>query len=140
IPESEWEVAAQQIRQGIQACKTSMDNLKHLDDAVLKYAAGHRGTLPPMREAVVLKKALAPTATGDAAAIFVHPYTHEPYAPNPPPWGKRIASFKAPAETITLFEASIAYDGTRCVAFLDGHAKQCTEAQWQQLRVKAKIP
>lgn len=140
VPETDWQIADQQIRQGIQACASSLDNLARLDAALLKYAGAHRGALPSMKDAAALKKALAPAATGDAAAIFVHPYTHEPYAPNPLLSGKRIATLKEPAETITLFEANIAYDGTRGVAFLDGHAKRFTEAQWEQLRLKAKIP
>jgi hypothetical protein len=45
-----------------------------------------------------------------------------------------------PFETVVLYEARPAADGTRGLMFSDGHAKRVTEAEWPELKRISKIP
>jgi prepilin-type processing-associated H-X9-DG protein len=41
---------------------------------------------------------------------------------------------------VVIYEDSPAPDGTRGVAFLDGHAKRINESDWPAIKKASKIP
>jgi hypothetical protein len=102
------------------------------------YASDYDETLPPMKDAAEVKKALLPYVRSET--IFVQPGTDEPYEPNLILSGKKIAHIEYPNQMIVFYEKTAATDGTRAAAFLDGHAKRVSAAEWERLKKLSKIP
>ena len=64
----------------------------------------------------------------------------EPYQPNPGLAGLPILQIAKPAETVAFYEMRPTADGTRGVAFVDGHVQRIREAEWPRLREASRIP
>ena len=123
----------------------SSNQLKQLILGIKQYEQDHDNTLPPMENPAVVKQAILPYVKNEG--IFVHPGTKEPYLPNATLSGRREDEALNPrgdvmnvAEMVAFYEASPSADGTRGVAFLDGHVKRITEAEWPALKQASKIP
>lgn len=116
---------------------TSLSNLKQLGLALVMYASDYDEVLPPMQDAETVKAALEPYVSNEQ--LFVHPTTGEPYQPNPILSYHKLAHISNPAEFVTFYEASPWEDGSRGVAFLDGHAKRVDEEEWELAKRASKI-
>jgi prepilin-type processing-associated H-X9-DG protein len=101
------------------------------------YTQDYDNVLPPMKDAATVKKALLPYVKNDA--VFAHPGTKEPYAPNPILSGRKMAHIANSVEMVALYEATPAPDGKRGVVFVDGHAKRVQEEEWARLKRASKL-
>ena len=117
---------------------SSLSNLKQLGLGMMMYAQDYDEVLPPMKDAATMKKSLMPYVKSEQ--IFISPITKDAYRPNPILSGKKLAHIANPAAMVSIYEASPAPDGTRGVAFVDGHAKRIKEAEWPRLKQASKIP
>jgi len=116
----------------------SVSNLKQLGLAMSQYMQDSDEKLPPMQSAAVTKKAIFPFVKSDD--VFQYPQTHEPYLPNTSLSGRSLASFNSPSDMVIYYEAVPAPDGTRGVAFLDGHVKRIPESEWPALKSASHVP
>lgn len=116
----------------------SLSNLKQIGLAMVQYEQDNDEDLPPMRSAASTQKALFPFVRD--SAVFQQPRTHEPYLPNTSLSGRTLASFNSPSDMVTYYEAVPAPDGTRGVAFLDGHVKRIHESEWPALKAASHVP
>ncbi len=116
----------------------SIGNLKQMAMGVLMYTQDWNETLPTLKNAAAVKKVIAPYLK--KPTVFVTPDTKKPYLPNPTISGKKFASIAKPAETVLFYEPAQMSDGTRAVAYVDGHVRRLTEANWLKLKASQKIP
>ncbi len=119
------------------AGKQSLKNLKRLGLGLNMWVQDHNETYPTIANAAAMKTALMPYVKDESA--FVCPDTNEPYLPNPNLSGKSLSSIADVSNTVAFYEAG-ATDGTRGVAFVDGHAERIAESQWPQLKQSSGIP
>ena len=117
---------------------SSQSNLKQLALGVMMYAQDHDEKLPPMKSAAALKKAIMPYVKSET--VFTDPNGDKAYMANPSLSGKSLASIANPAEIALLYEAEAGPDGSRSVAFVDGHVKRLTASEWATLKKRSKIP
>jgi len=68
------------------------------------------------------------------------PRTGEPYEPNPTLAGKGIGEFANPHEIIAFYEKTPGADGSRCVAFLDGHVRLVSADEWEEVKFLGLLP
>lgn len=115
----------------------SASNLKQIALAFTRYTQDNDEKLPPMQNAAITKKAIFPYVKNDN--VFQYPQTHEPYLPNTSLSGRTLASFDSPSAMVIYYEAVPAPDGTRGVAFLDGHVKRIPESQWPALKAASHV-
>lgn len=116
----------------------SLNNLKQLALGLNQYLQDFDETYPKMEDAEAIKTLLLPYVK--AEAIFMHPATRELYQPNPALSGKKMAQVADPAAMVLFYEATAANDGTRGVAYADGHCKRVAEAEWPQIKRASRIP
>ncbi len=116
---------------------SSESNLKQLGVALMMYTQDYDECYPLAKNAPSLKDQLMPYVKNEA--VFVQPGSEEPYQPNPALAGKSMAQLREPARTPAVFEASAAEDGTRAVAFADGHASRIPEEEYQSLLAASKV-
>lgn len=131
----------------------SQTNLKQVALGMMQYVQDYDELLPPMRAA---RKAEDWTrANGNSTptspvqvmlmpyvksnVIFLHPTTQRPYLPNYKISRKNISEFDEPAATILFFEDAPDAEGKRNIAFLDGHVKAFSEADFQTMRKEQGI-
>jgi hypothetical protein len=117
---------------------SSLSNLKQVAIALIMYVSDWDDVLPPMADPAKVKKVLYPYIKNEA--VFVQPDTKEPYRSNPILSKKKLAHIGSPNSMVVFYEASPSADGTRGVAFLDGHAKRIPESQWAEVKRASKIP
>lgn len=117
---------------------TSLSNLKQMGLSLLMYMQDYDEVLPPMGDAAKVKKVLYPYVKDDK--IFINPITNKPYVPNAVLSLHREAQIESPSQMVVFYEDAPAPDGTRGVAFLDGHAKRIPESEWPKLKKASKIP
>lgn len=90
-----------------------------------------------MQNTAALKKALTDYLKSETA--YVHPESKEPYQPNPNLSDKKWEDISNRAESVALYEASLASDATRGVLFLDGHVERMIESKWLPLKKEQGI-
>lgn len=134
----EQEIAGSEGATKEEATTESLNNLKQLALALLMCANDYDEVLPQLTDAAAVKKTLLPYVKSES--LFINPVTKQPYLPNPILSGKKLAHITNPRAMVLFFEDSPAPDGTRGVAFLDGHAKRVPEAEWEALKKASKIP
>ena len=61
-------------------------------------------------------------------------------APNPNLSGIHQGEITQPTQMVVAYEATPAPDGSRGVAFYDGHAMRVQEAKWKELAKACKLP
>lgn len=120
------------------ASQTSVSNLKQLALGILQYQQDNDENMPPMKDAVTVKKAILPYVKSDET--FVQPDTKRPYKPNASLSKRNLASFNDPATMVILYEDAPDRDNTRAVAFMDGHVKRIPESQWPSLKSASHVP
>jgi prepilin-type processing-associated H-X9-DG protein len=118
--------------------QVSSSNLKQVSLAMMQYLQDHDDTFPKMETAEEVMKVLLPYAKNEA--IFVHPQSREPYQPNAALSGKKAISIADPAAMVIFYEMSPADDGTRGIAYADGHVKRASEAEWPQIKKASRVP
>ena len=121
-----------------EATTMSLSYLKNLALAVLMCVDDYDGVIPDIKTPETAKEQLKPYV-GDEK-ILTNPVTKMPYQFNAILAGKKIAHISDPASMAVIYEDSPAPDGTRGVAFLDGHAKRINESDWPAIKKASKIP
>ena len=121
-----------------EATAQSLSCLKNLALAVLMCVDDYDGVIPDIKTPETAKEQLKPYV-GDEK-ILTNPVTKMPYQFNAILAGKKIAHISDPASMAVIYEDSPAPDGTRGVAFLDGHAKRINESDWPAIKKASKIP
>ena len=132
------EVTAAQQAAAQDSARQSESNLKQLSLGLVQYTQDYDESLPPMKDAATLKKALYPYIKSDP--VFLQPDTKRPYRPNASLSNRSFVIFDNPATLVTMFEDAPDQDGTRAVAFLDGHVKRIPETQWPALKAASHVP
>jgi prepilin-type processing-associated H-X9-DG protein len=107
-------------------------NLKNMTLAAMEYYQEKNNIYPDMRNSGTVQKALLPFRQKNAT--FFDPITKLPYLPNPFLSHKSANSVHDPNMMILFYEARPASDGTRGVAFADGHAAAVLEREWPRLK------
>ena len=69
-----------------------------------------------------------------------HPLTKQPYRCNPAIYGKCLGEINHPEQMPAFYEGSNWSDGSRIVAYLDGHIEELNAAAWARLQAKWKLP
>lgn len=117
---------------------TSISNLRQLAIALQMYAQDNNDKLPVMKTTADMKKYL--TAYLGSDQQFVSPRTGEAYLPNPGISGKALGAIDHPDTMIAFYENTPGPDGTRAVAFLDGHVELVPADRWAEVKRQAKMP
>ena len=123
----------------------SLSNLKQVALGMAQYAQDYDEMLPPMRAARTVadfsnpNPATAPVQSMlmpyvKSTQIFLHPKTGRPYLPNYKISRMNESAFENTTEVFTFYEDAPDAEGMRNVAFLDGHVKAFSEADFQRLR------
>lgn len=130
----EEELASYEDVFGEAVSQESLSNLKNLGLAVQMFLADNDGVMPDMTDPVAV---LDDYVGSDE--VFVHPETGQPYGVNRSLSERRLVEVEDPCGTAVFYEDEPADDGTRGVAFLDGHAARVTEAQWEEIKGKSSV-
>lgn len=109
----------------------SQSNLKQLATALQMYAQDNDETLPKIKTAEDIAAAL-----DVSSRILRQPASNQPYLPNPALAGLALGDIADPGETPVFYEPTPAEDGSRSVAFLDGHVAPVSPAEWEALQKK----
>ena len=144
--------APQRVQAREQAAgQISTSNLKQIGLALIQYTQDWDEKYPPMRSAqsmaqIKRESALPYDAPGLRTAqqalypyikntdVFAHPTTRQLYRPNLNLSGRSMATIEDLSKTVAFYEASPASDGTRAVAYADGHVKRERETDWAAIR------
>jgi hypothetical protein len=117
---------------------SSLSNLKNIALAVLMCIDDNNGVFPDLKTPETAREKLTPYVGNEK--ILINPITNQPYLFNATLAGINEASISEPGQMVLVYEDSPAPDGTRGVAFTDGHAKRVKEAEWLRLKQASKIP
>lgn len=114
----------------------SLFNLHQLAMASLMYCQDNNENLPPLKTPADIKRQL-----NVPDKLCLQPSSKLPYLPNPNVAGKSLGAFDPDKQdTIILFYEQTPYaDGSRGVAFLDGHVEMVTAERWAAMKTKAGI-
>ena len=115
----------------------SLSNLKNLGLAVQMFLADNHDVMPDMTDAVAVLEELGEYVKNDD--VFFHPETGEPYGVNSSLSRRRLVDFGYPTSIAVFYEESPAEDGTRGVAFLDGHAARVSAGKWRRIKAPSGI-
>ncbi len=118
--------------------QSSEDNLKSLTIALLMYSQDYDETMPPMTDAATAQNLLS-SYTKDPA-LWVDPRNQQAYGINPTLAGRAISTITSHDQIAVFYETNPRPDGTRAVAFLDGHVALLQDPQWQQAKQLSGIP
>jgi beta-lactamase regulating signal transducer with metallopeptidase domain len=154
-----WRVTAQ-ARSGTASSgapsshEQSHARLEQLGTALMMYSQDYDEVLPPLADAAAVKRYLLPYLRNDES-LLIHPLTRAPYQTNASLSGKqretvtrgagtqggtggkgttRRSEIARPGETVVLYEATPAADGTRGVLLMDGRVARVPERVWPLLR------
>lgn len=123
------------------------EHLGQLYTALGKYADAHDGKLPPMQNAAVAQKALAPYAqanewgTHRPANNFIDPRTNQVFLPNPFLSGKKMSSFEEVKNWLIAYYELIPAPHYGCMVLtLSGNRKYVSQEQWPSVKKASKIP
>lgn len=123
---------------GTQMEAASVKNLKQLQMGIAMYTQDWDSVLPNLQTASAAQNCLKVYIK--SPLIFVTPDTNQPYLPNAALSGKKLASIPNPNSTVLFYEPEPMSDGTRAVAYVDGHVLRIPEADWTKLKAVQKIP
>ncbi len=110
----------------------TISNLKQLALGVIGYESDHDEKLPSMSSPEAISNRLRPYVKNEN--ILRDPLLELPYVYANALSGKSLASIERVADTPMMFEAA-SYDGLRAVAFLDGHVRRVSDAEFAKLMV-----
>jgi len=116
----------------VEAEDDSRSNLQQLGMALLIYLADHDDTFPDLSDMGAARDALRGYVKSDE--VFVHPRTKEPYGVNSTLSGKRFADVEDPVEMVVFYETAAGEDGSRDVAFGDGHVAHVSADRWEEIK------
>lgn len=118
--------------------RSSRANVRRLAVALLQYAQDNDERLPPMRDAQSARAALTPYVPEER--FWLHPWTGEPFEPNPALSYRRLGHIANPGEVAAFFAPRPGWRGRRTVGFLDGHVERVPEENWPDVKQASKIP
>ncbi len=105
-----------------EAEQQSLSKIRQLAVATLMYSQDNKNRFPAMDTAENWGAAVV-VYVGNNKQMLTRPGMDELYQPNPALNKIAEADIKEPTNTVLAYEASPWPDGTRCVAFADGHAE-----------------
>jgi len=138
--------------------EVSVKNLKQLSMGLQMYMQDYDEVIPPMRPAASVRNIQAKVQKGrngsDSTSsifeilyvyvrnlkIFGRPGAQEAYRPNQSLSGHRLRDIERPAEIVAFYEGAPAADGTRAIAYLDGHVKRERETDWPRIAKRSGVP
>lgn len=134
-PEIGWEI----LDDPASVC---MRNLHQLVYGLLLCAKDFDGVLLPTQLGAPgeFREWLWPWVARGPNDVFVDPITNRPYRANPGLAGRKLADMSDISTTVAFYEDAPWSDGARGVAFLDGHVRRVTAAEWQALAKAANLP
>jgi prepilin-type processing-associated H-X9-DG protein len=115
-----------------------ISNLRNVGSALAMYVQDYDGRFPPMRVAAETQKVLYPYLRN--RDVFFCPATRKPYQPNLNLHLKRLQEISHPSEMPTFYDPQPHPDGTRGVAFADGHVKAISKSEWLSLQKRHRLP
>jgi prepilin-type processing-associated H-X9-DG protein len=117
-----------------------MRNLHQLVYGLLLCSEDFHGVLfpPQLGNPAAFQETLQPWV--GPASVFINPITNRPYRANVALSGKALAGFPDRSAVVAFYEDSPGLDGTRGVAFLDGHVERVSESQWEALTKSSNLP
>jgi prepilin-type processing-associated H-X9-DG protein len=129
--DDEFEYVAQIQQQAVlqEQQRASATNLRQCAVAVLMYCQDHEMILPDIEAYTALAKE-HPTVW------WRHPATNDLYRYNLGAAGKPLREFHHPDMTPLVYEATPWPDGSRTIAYLDGHVQRVSAKQWEQLQAE----
>jgi hypothetical protein len=142
IPEWQWKSVIGRRPAGLSARQIetlSMKNLQQLGRQLRRYASYTNGSLPPMKDAATVRRALS--SYFDNAIPHAHPTTKAAYRPNPALSSLKLRNIANAKQLVAFYEATPGSDGKRGAVFLDGHIERVSSARWARVlanRVKSK--
>ena len=108
----------------------SLSNLRRLAIAVLEFAQDNGEVLPALKTADDIKTVLKADDK-----ILRQPSSKQPYQPNASIAGQPLAKYAGKeAETLLFYDPAPYPDGSRCVAYLDGHVEVLSAKDWKALK------
>jgi hypothetical protein len=115
----------------------SLSNLKNIALAVQMYLADYEDVMPDMTDMVAVMDELGEYVRNDE--MFFQPDTGQSYGVNTSLSQKRLAEVRDPVSVAVFYEEEPGDDGTRGVAFLDGHAARVSPEQWEEIKAESGI-
>ncbi len=116
----------------------SVKNLKEIGRGIAMYRQDWDDSLPPLLTNDATQNALKVYVK--QLSVFITPDTFLPYIANVALSGKKVASITNPAGCVLFYEPEPMSDGTRAVAYVDGHVLRIPEAEWTKLKADQQIP
>jgi hypothetical protein len=133
----EEEIAAYAEVSGEQVSTDSLSNLKNIALAVQMFLADNEDVMPDMTDMVAVMDELGEYVRNDE--MFFQPDTGQSYGVNTSLSQKRLAEVRDPVSVAVFYEEEPGDDGTRGVAFLDGHAARVSPEQWEEIKAESGI-
>ncbi len=118
--------------------ESSENNLKSLNTALLMYCQDYDDFMPPLTDVASAQNLLDPYVKNPA--LWVDPRTQQTYGVNPALAVQRISNLAIPDRIVAFYETSPRPEGTRAVAFCDGHVALVRETQWPLIKQTSGIP
>lgn len=115
---------------------SSLSNLKQVGLAMMMYVQDYDEVFPPMRSEPEARKLLYPYVKNEA--VFRNAIDGKPYVFNAALSGVSLARVHSPSDLAVVWEADPAPDGTRGVAFADGHATRMSADEWPRVVSKMR--
>jgi hypothetical protein len=115
----------------------SLANLKNVALAVQMFLADYDDKLPAMDTPEAFRAALEEYVSN--SDVFKDEATGEYYGINASLNGKSLAQIKDPSQIVIAYQTTAQEDGTRGVAFLDGHAQRVNGEEWEKLKAASGI-
>lgn len=112
---------------------TSVSNLKQLSLALLMYTQDYDEVLPPVKSPEKFRPLLQPYVKNESLFFVPNTEPKQAYLSNVSLSYHTQGEINNPAETVLFYEPQVATDGTRAIAFADGHVKRKPEAEFQLL-------
>lgn len=117
---------------------SALSNMRQLALAMTMYSQDWDETLPPMRDAASLKKAILPYVRNEG--VFLSPATGKAFQPNSHLAGRRIKQLGSPAGVVLLYSAVPEPDGTHIIARADGTVRVVRADEWENLARAQRLP
>ncbi|HEX2952028.1 MAG TPA: hypothetical protein VHV83_21040 [Armatimonadota bacterium] len=113
----------------------SMNNLKQLAVGAMMYCQDNNELMPKITGSTNIVKLL-----NLPEKCVLQPYSNEAYRYNMAVSGKALGIIQDPVQTPMFYEPTSWPDGSRIVAYVDGHVEQLSRGRWTQLQHKWKLP
>lgn len=116
----------------------TLSNVKQASVALMIYAADYDDVIPYVQSSKGAFEVLMPYAKNKEIFKSLNPNGSKVLL-NMAVVGVNIASIPSPAETVLFYESKTWPDGSRAVAFCDGHAKMVAELEWESLKASLNL-